>query len=53
MKVDVTHLTCLRCGHRWIPRGVEVRQCPSRHCHTTLWEVPKPIEKGGPDDRRT
>lgn len=30
-------LKCQKCGHRWQPRQVEVRQCPK--CKTYKWDV--------------
>lgn len=39
-------LTCLRCGHAWIPRGIsvkdgkiEIRSCPK--CKSPYWDKPK------------
>jgi predicted Zn-ribbon and HTH transcriptional regulator len=39
VKIKVQSLTCQRCGHKWIPRQIDVRQCPS--CKTTHWETPR------------
>lgn len=35
-------LTCLRCGHKWVPRIAVVLQCPK--CKTAKWDV-KPTAK--------
>ena len=35
----VTFIECRRCGHEWIPRKNDVRQCPK--CKTAYWELPK------------
>jgi Zn finger protein HypA/HybF involved in hydrogenase expression len=37
VKVKVQSLECLKCGHRWIPRQSEVRQCPS--CKSPRWDI--------------
>lgn len=29
-------LKCMKCGWEWIPRKVDVRQCPK--CKTAYWE---------------
>ncbi len=39
-KLKVPTLTCLRCGHTWVPRSADVRQCPNPKCHSVLWDVP-------------
>ncbi len=47
IKVVQTILECLRCGHKWTPRGkkndrastVEVRICP--HCKSPYWDRPR------------
>jgi len=38
MKVDIEamKLECKRCGHKWIPRKVEVRICPK--CKSPYWD---------------
>ena len=36
MKVEVTELTCRRCGHKWLPRSTGVRICP--HCKSYRWD---------------
>lgn len=43
MKVIINKLECKRCGHRWIPRHLDVRSCP--HCRTTLWDVEKKVKE--------
>jgi Zn finger protein HypA/HybF involved in hydrogenase expression len=36
-KVDIPQkLTCLKCGHTWIPRKTDVRLCP--RCKTAYWD---------------
>lgn len=32
-------LKCLRCGHKWKPRGEAVRICPK--CKSAWWDVAK------------
>jgi Zn finger protein HypA/HybF involved in hydrogenase expression len=39
MKIEMLKLICNRCGHTWIPRTYEVRQCPK--CKTAFWDTPK------------
>jgi len=41
MKVKLNQLNCKRCGHQWLPRKTEVRQCPK--CKTAYWEKEKEI----------
>jgi uncharacterized OB-fold protein len=35
-----TSLSCKKCGHKWVPRQEDVRQCPK--CKTAKWDVPRP-----------
>jgi Zn finger protein HypA/HybF involved in hydrogenase expression len=35
-------LTCLRCGHKWHPRGLKIIVCPK--CKSPYWDV-KPTEE--------
>lgn len=37
--LSVRQLDCLKCGHRWIPRKDDVRQCP--RCQSVWWDTPK------------
>lgn len=37
-------LKCLRCGHEWYPRHVDVRKCPNKNCQSVYWDK-KPNEK--------
>jgi len=39
MKITLMELVCQRCGHNWIPRINDVRQCPK--CGSRLRDVPK------------
>jgi len=43
MKTRIQELTCLRCDYQWVPRVVDVRQCP--HCKTLRWDTPKKEKK--------
>ncbi len=37
----VVEYCCVRCGHRWIARGLgKPRCCPNRSCKTTAWNGP-------------
>jgi len=38
-KIRLVKLKCLRCGHEWIPRQEEPRQCPK--CGSAKWDIPK------------
>ena len=44
MDIELTELTCARCGHRWVPRAKEVRICPK--CKSAWWDTPK-VETAG------
>lgn len=37
MKLKLNKLQCLKCGHIWVPRRPEVRQCTK--CRTVFWDV--------------
>lgn len=41
--VPLTHLRCLRCQHRWVPRGGTVTICP--RCKSHYWDEPRAREK--------
>ena len=43
MKIKVRKLKCLKCGHEWVPRNEDVRQCPA--CKTAYWDT----ERGNND----
>ena len=32
-------LTCLRCGHKWLPRQEEITVCAK--CKSPYWDTPK------------
>lgn len=36
---QLTNHTCLRCGHKWIPRKLVTKVCPE--CKTPYWDKPK------------
>ncbi len=36
-------LTCLRCGHTWLPRSDDVGQCPC--CHSVRWDKPMTLHE--------
>ncbi|KKK62295.1 hypothetical protein LCGC14_3005730, partial [marine sediment metagenome] len=36
MKIKLTKLVCKKCGHFWIPKVEEVRQCPK--CKSAWWD---------------
>ncbi len=38
-KMEFDGCKCLRCGHRWVPRRKEPRQCPN--CKSAYWDVEK------------
>jgi predicted Zn-ribbon and HTH transcriptional regulator len=37
--VKVNVLVCKKCGHKWINRKIDVRQCPK--CKSAYWDKPK------------
>ena len=39
MKIKLTKLNCKKCGHEWIPKIKEVRQCPN--CKSAWWDKEK------------
>jgi predicted Zn-ribbon and HTH transcriptional regulator len=46
-RVRVMTLTCQRCGHAWIPRVPDVRQCA--RCKSAYWDTPR---QKPPDTRK-
>jgi len=39
-KIKLPFLRCLRCGHSWIPRKVDMpRTCPG--CRSAYWDKPR------------
>ncbi len=44
VKLRIPTLTCLRCGHRWVPRQPDVRICPA--CKSARWDVPRQNGQG-------
>lgn len=44
MKVKLRELKCLRCGHEWLPRKIDVRICP--RCKSAYWDTPKEGRNG-------
>lgn len=42
MNIKIKKIKCLRCGHKWIPRKSDVRQCPN--CKSAYWNVLKEKE---------
>jgi Zn finger protein HypA/HybF involved in hydrogenase expression len=44
VKLRIPTLTCLRCGHRWVPRQTDVRICPK--CKSARWDVPRRTNQG-------
>lgn len=38
-KIQIPQLTCLRCGHIWVPRATEIHICPK--CKSRKWDEPK------------
>lgn len=39
VRINITKLTCKRCGHKWCPRKGEVMLCP--HCKSPYWNKTK------------
>ena len=39
MKINIQKLKCKRCGHEWIPKKEEIRQCPK--CKSSWWDKEK------------
>ena len=39
--VQLSFLTCLHCGHRWLPRlPKRPKVCPNRQCKSLRWDKP-------------
>ena len=36
MKIKIIKLKCERCGHQWVPKKEEIRQCPK--CKSPWWD---------------
>ena len=43
VRIKLTTLDCLRCGHNWVPKKTEVRLCPK--CKSPYWDKPRKITK--------
>ena len=43
IKIELDGHRCLHCGHEWVPRIKDVRQCPK--CKTARWDRPKREKK--------
>ena len=41
--IKVLKEKCFRCGHLWIPRKKDVRQCPK--CKSAYWDQPRKNER--------
>jgi len=46
--VELNKTECKRCGYKWLPRQLEVRQCPS--CRSCWWDMPKEIKEKKNED---
>jgi DNA-directed RNA polymerase subunit RPC12/RpoP len=44
VKVRITTLECLRCGHRWVPKQATIRMCA--RCKSRLWNKPRENRQG-------
>ena len=42
MKVRLNKVECKKCKHQWLPRKLDVRQCPK--CKTAYWEIERDIK---------
>lgn len=42
-EIHIQTLTCLRCGHKWVPRQADVRICPK--CKSPYWNKPKKVKR--------
>jgi predicted Zn-ribbon and HTH transcriptional regulator len=36
VELKLAFLQCKRCGHKWIPRKEDIRQCPK--CKSAFWD---------------
>jgi len=37
--VELPTVTCLKCGHTWVPRKNEIHSCPK--CGSVRWDEPR------------
>ena len=42
MKIKIIELKCEKCGHKWIPKIEDVRQCPK--CKSARWDEKCPFK---------
>lgn len=45
--IEIKMLKCKNCGWKWLPRKIDVRQCPK--CRSLYWndkKTPKTAKKG-------
>jgi len=43
--MKLTKLKCNQCGHEWLPRIEDHRQCPNPKCRSLRWDKPNRIRK--------
>lgn len=41
MFIELPTYTCLRCGHRWVPRIPKPRHCA--RCNSPYWDRPRKL----------
>ena len=39
MTVKISKVSCLRCGHEWVPRGKDITICPL--CKSEKFDLPR------------
>lgn len=35
---NISKRKCNQCGHEWVPRTDDPRQCPNPKCHSVRWD---------------
>lgn len=43
MKIKLSHINCLRCGHQWIARKTVIKCCPE--CKSPYWDRERRVPK--------
>ncbi len=50
MKIRLRTVACLKCGHEWAPRIVDVRRCAK--CKSIRWDEPPADEEDEQEEKQ-